>query len=164
MATGDVTALYGAATATAFTLTLTSLAQAAARESTVVDNSSTKYLDALVTVQAKIVAGTPASDKVVNVYAYGGSETTTPKYPDKVTGSDAAITLDSPTNLRLLGQIQVNATGALTWKGGPWSVCLALGLPVLPPKWGIVVENRTNLAFDTSGFTTVYLGVEQNVA
>lgn len=164
MAAGDITPVYAGATATAITLTLTSLANAAARESTAVDNTSTLYLDAFVVVQAKLLTGTPASDKVINVYAYGASEVTTPKYPDKVTGSDAAITLDSPTNLRLLGQIQAAASGALTFKGGPWSVCQALGLPVLPQKWGIVVENRTNLALDTTGHTAVFQGVNQHLA
>lgn len=166
MAAGDVTALYGGAAATAITCSLASLANAAARESTAVDNTSTKFLDALVVVQAKLQTGTPASDKIIAVYVYGGSEATSPKYPDKVTGADAAITLDSPINVRLLGQIQVNASGALTWKGGPWSVCQALGLPVLPQKWGIVVENRTNIALDATGgnHTTVFMGVQQNVA
>jgi hypothetical protein len=51
----------------ALTITLNSLASSAtaARESTVVDNGTNLYMDALVTVIAKLAAGSPANDKAV---------------------------------------------------------------------------------------------------
>lgn len=162
----DVKPEYGGTSATAITCTLASLANASARECTVIDNTSDLFLDAFVKVNVKLATGTPAASLAVNVYAYGASESSTPTYPDKVTGSNAGITLDSPTNLRLLGIIQAATSGALTFKGGPWSVCQALGLPVLPPKWGIVVQNLTNLALDSTegNHLKVFMGIRQSVA
>jgi hypothetical protein len=141
----DVKTAYGA-TAQAFTCTLASLASSATagRESTVIDNTSDEYVDALVMLQAKLQTGTPASDKAIYCYAYGTVDTSTPTYPDKVTGADAAITLDDPTQLKLLGTIFAFAAGGLTYKGGPWSVASVFG-GVLPQKWGIVVRNFTNI-------------------
>lgn len=142
----DIKLAFG--TSTALTITLTSLAQAAARESTAVDNSSNKYLDALVYVQFKLQTGTPASDKVVNVYAYGSEDGT--NYGDNATGSDAAVTLRSPSNLRLIGTIAAPDAGGLTYKSQPMSVATAFG-GILPRKWGIVVENRTNITGSATG-------------
>lgn len=139
------------ATAQTLTCTLASLASSATagRESTVIDNSSNKYLDALVMLQAKLQTGTPANDKAIYVYAYGTVDTTTPTYPDKVTGADAAITLDDPHNVKLIGTLFAAAAGGLTWKGGPWSVAAAFG-GVLPEKWGIVVRNFTGVTLSAT--------------
>lgn len=127
-----------------FTLTLASLASSATagRESTEVDNTTDLYLDALVWVQIALTTGTIGSDKAVYVYAYGSLDGTL--YPDTVTGADAAITLNDPTQLRLIGVINAVAQST-TYKGGPWSVAAAFG-GVLPPFWGIVVRNYTNIA------------------
>lgn len=144
----------------AITCTLASLASAAARESTVVDNSTDLFVDALVYVAARLAAGSPTGQKALNVYVYATVDAASPKYPDVVTGADAAITLTSPTNLKLLGSIQAPASGGLTYKGSPWSVAQAFG-GVLPKKWGIVIENQTGLALTgTEGdHTKTYQGV-----
>jgi hypothetical protein len=135
------------------TCSLASLANAAARESTAVDNSSNKYLDALVQVRITLAnGGTIGSDKKVYVYAYGTVDTATPVYPDKVTGSDANITLDAPSQLKVIGVIECAAyvtASVVTFTMPPASIAQAFG-GILPTKWGIVVENRTNIAF-TSG-------------
>ncbi len=131
----------------AITITLASLAAAAARESTALDNTADLALDVLVALKVKLQTGTAGDFKSVNVYVYGTVDGGT-TYPDAVTGTDAAITLDSPPNLRLLGVISA-PTSAGTFKGGPWSVAAAFGGNI-PAKWGIVVENRTNIAFDAT--------------
>ncbi len=64
----DILAKYGTSNQ-ALTITLASLANNGQRESTVIDNSSNKYLDALVSVKVKTGAGTPGTGPVVNVYA-----------------------------------------------------------------------------------------------
>lgn len=147
------------------TCTLASLASSATagRESTVIDNSSNKYLDALVFVQAKLQTGTPASDKAIYVYAYGTVDGGT-TYPDKVTGSDAAITLDDAPNVRVIGTLFAFAAGGLTWKGGPWSVAAAFG-GVLPEKWGIVIRNFTNVTLSAteSDHKKLYQGIYSTV-
>jgi len=76
---------------------------------------------------------------------YGTVDTGTPLYPDAVTGTDANITMNDPTQLQLLGTIYAPTAGGLTWKGGPWSVAQKFG-GVLPEKWGIVVRNFTGFA------------------
>lgn len=129
------------------TCTLASLANNSARASTAVDNTSNLFLDAIVQVQVTSGAsGTSATGTVV-VYAYGTTDGGT-TYTGGVTGSDAAHTLTSPTNLRFLGTINVVANST-TYKGGPWSVASAFG-GVLPASWGIVVENRSGGTLDAT--------------
>lgn len=142
----DIKTAYGTE-AQAITCTLASLASSATagRESTVVSNLTNLWLDALVSVSCRLQAGSPANDTAIYVFAYGTVDFTTPVYPDKVTGADAAITLDDPTQLPLLGSIYAPLSGGLTWKGGPWSVARLFG-GVLPEKWGIVVRNYTGIA------------------
>ena len=131
----------------AITVTLTSLASAAARESTVVSNTTNLFLDALVSMKSKSATGTIGGDKAIYVYAYGSADGGT-TYPDNVTGSDAGITLVSPTQLRLIGVLNVPASNT-AYDGGPWSVASAFG-GVLPEKWGIVVQNVTGLALSST--------------
>ena len=118
----DVKTAYGT-NGQALTITLASLADStsAGRESTAVDNSSNKFLDALVLAKVKIAnSGAIALPSAVFVYAYGTVDGGT-TYGDTVTGSDAAITLTNPPNLKQLGLIYTPAINT-TYKGGPWSV------------------------------------------
>jgi hypothetical protein len=143
---GSVTKVtYG--TSTAITCTLASLAGGSARESTALDNTSNLFLDVLVYVACKLQTGTPGSDKQINVYVYGSEDGT--NYTDNATGTDAAITLRSPSNLRVIGVLATPDSGALTYKSNPMSVAAAFG-GVMPRKWGIVVENRTALTFSAT--------------
>lgn len=146
--------LYG--TSTSITITINSLTTGSARESTAVDNTSNKYIDAHVTVVCALSAGTPASDQMINVFAYGSEDGT--NYGDNATGSDAAITLRTLNNLRLIGSLMTSSSGGLTYTSQPMSVARAFG-GILPRKWGIVVENRTNLTFAGSGCSARYSGL-----
>lgn len=132
---------------TSFTITLASLASSATagRESAEIDNTTDLYLDALVYVKTVLQAGTPANDKAVYVYAYGGNNGT--DYPDAVTGANAAITLNDPTQLRLVGVI--NAPTSAGTFDGYFSVAAAFG-GVLPPWWGIAVRNYTGIALSAT--------------
>lgn len=148
---GNITQKLGTA---ALTLTCslapggTGLANNGARESTAIDNSSDLFQDVLVQVQIKSGAASTAATGLVNVYAYGTVDPATPVYPDAVTGTDAAITLNSPTQLRLIGQLNVVAN-ATTYKSEPMSVAAAFG-GIMPTKWGIVIENKCGGALDTT--------------
>lgn len=141
-----------------FTITLASLANNAARESTAVDNTTTAYVDVLVQLQVKLQAGSPSAS--INVYAYGSEDGV--NYADNATGSDAALTMRSPTNLVLVGVVNTPTSGALTYKSEPISIAKAFG-GVMPRKWGIVVENKSAIAFDASEgnhakrFTGIYM-------
>ena|SRR2546429_2604587 len=142
----------------AITCTLASLATSAARESASVDNTSNLYLDALVQVKIKLQAGTPGSDKRVYIYAAGTVDGGT-TWPDAVTGADAAITPNSPTQLRLIGVIEA-PTSAGIFISEPMSVAQAFG-GVLPKKWSLVIQNMTNITFSATGsdHTVKYQGV-----
>ena len=144
---GDIKQKFGTE-AQALTCTLASLANNSARESTVVDNTSNLFVDALVMAQIKSGASGVSSTGYVNIYAYATVDAATPVYSDGATGSDAAITLTSPPNVRLIGVMNVVAN-ATTYKGGPFSVAAAFG-GVLPEKWGIIVENKTAAALDST--------------
>jgi len=158
---GDIKTKYGSSSKAALTITLHSLAATTGttgRESTAVDNSSNLYLDALVMVTVKLPnSGTIGAKKMCSVYAYGALEAASPTWPDKVTASDAAITLTDPTQLRLIGVVSCPAIND-TYKSEPMSVAAAFG-GILPPQWGIVVLNQTNVALDSTGNSAEYLGV-----
>jgi hypothetical protein len=159
----DIKIAYGT-TGQVFTITLASLASSAtaARESTVIDNSSNKYLDAVVFLKVKTSASALANDKAVYIYAYGTVDNTI--YTEAATGADAAITLATTTNLPIIGTIWTPAT-ATTYNGGPFSVARAFG-GVLPNKWGIVIRNYTGQNLDATGgsHSAMWQGVYNTVA
>lgn len=148
---------YG--TSTAITITLASLASSAtaSRESTAIDNGTNLFVDALLYVAVKLQAGTPANDKAIYVYGYGSEDGT--NYTDNATGSDAALTQRVPTNLRLIGVIAAPDAGGLTYKG-VYTVAQAFG-GVLPRKWGIVIQNYTNVTLSATGgdHAVTYTGI-----
>lgn len=133
---------YG--TSTAITITLASLGTSATvgRESTAIDNTTNRFVDALVYVKIKVGDGTIANDKAAYVYAYGSEDGT--NYAENITGSDAAYTQLDPTALRLIGVIPLPAK-QVTYKSQPMSVAQAFG-GRLPRKWGIVVRNYCGIA------------------
>jgi len=143
------------------TITLASLASGSARESTAIDNTSNLYLDAEVYLALKLQTGSPSSDKAI--YIYGAASADGTNYTDNATGSDAAITLRAPTNLRLLGVIATPDSGALTYKFVIGSVVAVWGF--LPPKWSIIVVNKTGIAFDATegNHTKQYRAMYQTV-
>jgi hypothetical protein len=153
----DLKVKYGTE-AQAITITLASLAAAAAREGTIVDNTTNLFLDAYVQVQVRTNASAPSGQKAVNLWCYGTVDAALPLYPDPITGSDAGVTLNAG-QLQFLGQIQC-PSASTTYKSVPFSISKALGI-YLPEKWGIVVENQTGNALDSTGtnFKAEYQGV-----
>ncbi len=136
---------FGASTA--ITITLASLADGNARKSAAVDNGTDKFLDVLFKVVVQLATGTPVSDQAINIYLAGSEDGT--DYTDNYTDGDAALTLRSPTNLKLVEIIEIPDSGALTYPSHPISVAKAFG-GVMPRKWGIIVENKTGLAFGST--------------
>lgn len=143
----DLKIKFGTSTALAVTFASLASSATAGRESTVVDNTTNLFVDALVYLKIKLQTGTPANDKCVYVYAYGSEDGT--NYTDNATGSDAAITLRDPTNLRLIGVIAMPDSGGLTYKSNPMSVAGAFG-GLMPRKWGIVIRNYTGVTLSAT--------------
>jgi hypothetical protein len=164
MAAGDIKQVYGSASQ-GITCTLASLASSAtaAREATVIDNTSNLFDDALVYLKLKLQTGTPANDKAIYVYFYCSEDGS--NYTDNVTGADAAVTLRVPTNLFGPFIVQCPDSGGLSYKVIIPSVAGFFG-GRLPPKWGIVIRNYTGIALDATegNHTKEYRGIYRNVA
>jgi len=151
----DIKQKFG--TATTITVTLASLADAAKRESTVVDNTSDLFLDAH--VQIKVKSGASVSgDKAVYVYAYASLDSSSPGYSGEATGSDAAYT-GTLTNAKMIGIVSCPAA-TTSYISDLMSIAAAFGGSV-PTKWGIIVENKTGAALDSTEANHVkkYIGI-----
>jgi hypothetical protein len=147
------------------TISLLSLANGTSRASTAVDNSTDLFADALVSINIKSGASGTASTGYVTVYAYGTVDGGT-NYTENATngtGLDAAITLTSPTNLKVVGIINVVAN-ATTYRAGPFSIAQVFG-GSLPQKWGIVITNSTGGALDSTeaNHLKIYQGIYNQV-
>lgn len=140
------------------TITLASLANNSARQSTVVDNSTNLFLDALVQMKIKSGASGTTTTGYVNIYAFATVDNGT-TYTENAGATDAAITLTVPPNALLIGRINCVAN-ATTYYSSPMSVAAAFG-GVLPEKWGVIVENKTGGTLDSTGgnHTVKYQGV-----
>ena len=154
------------ATSAAITCTLASLASSASagRGCAAVDNTSNLYDDALLYLAVKTSASALANDKACYVYLYGSEDGTNFNGSSaEAEGTDAAVTIDSPTNLILAGVIRCPAS-ATTYKG-VFSVAAAFG-GVMPRKWGFVLRNYTGQALDSTegNHTKSYTGITYTTA
>jgi hypothetical protein len=155
--------LYGANNQT-ITITLASLANNGQQSSAAVDNTSNLFLEALVTVKVKTGAASTSATGVVNVYAYGTTDGgTTYGGGEASMGTNASVTLSSPPNIRLIAVINANAN-ATSYAVSAVSVAAAFG-GSLPDHWGIVVENKTGAALDSTAgnFLADYQGYQAQV-
>jgi hypothetical protein len=125
-----------------------------------VDNTTNLFLDVLVFVKVKSAASSTSGTGYVNVYAFGTADGGT-TYSDSAGASDAAITLTSPPNMRLIGIVNVVANST-TYNAGPFSVAGAFD-GILPDHWGIVIENKTAATLDASVGSAWYQGILQSV-
>jgi hypothetical protein len=137
------------------TLTAASLASdaglIAGRASTVVDNGTNLYLDAL--VSGKITTGTsPTVSKTIELWAYGAYNDT-PTYIDGITGSDANKSITSLnvkfSGLRLLWSAVVDATSDRAYFIPPTSIAARFG--VMPKRWGLFLVHDTAVALNSTG-------------
>ena len=158
----DIKQAFGSSTS--FNLTLASLASSATvgRESDVIDNTSLLYLDVMVNLTIKLGSTTPANDKTVYIYVAGSEDGT--HFTDNAAGAgDAGLTIRTPSNLKLIGTIQM-PTASTTYVSGPMSVAQAFG--VMPRKFCIVVVNFTGSALDSTegNHSKTWTGVYGTVA
>jgi hypothetical protein len=145
---------------TSITITLNSLAASATagRQSTVIDNTSNLYDDAMVTVVISTSSSALASPNVVTCYISAEFDGV-PNYDQDsavMGASDAAYTIDSPTNLRLAAIINCSTSSKVYNKS--FSVANACG-GVMPSKWVLVVTNQTGQSLNSSGNSASYCGI-----
>lgn len=158
----------------AITFSLASLASSSAdppagRESNEVDNSSNLYEDALVYFEVK-GGTTPTVNKSGNLGVWGADyDGSTFKRPAGITGSDANLTLTAAgmygTLIKPLATFIFNATTGTVYRGTAFSVCQALGVPVLPIRWGLFFFHDSVAALDSTGGNHVfrYTGINRQI-
>jgi len=157
---------------TAITLDLSSLAQSttfvAGRESTEVDNTTNKYMDAI--VYALGVTGSSSAATAgqgINVYVWGADTSLGTTAIDTLDGTDSAETIALPTlqALRLGASAYTTVTTASqVYFFQPFSVAALFG-GVLPKFWGLFVS--TSLAGGLAASMSAkfsYVGVKYDVA
>lgn len=158
------TILYG--TSTSITCTLASLASSstAGRGCAVVDNTTNKYDDALLTIAVKTSASALANDKACYIYLYGSEDGTVYNASSaESVGTDAAVTPDAPTNMK--GPFILNCPATSTTYRTVISVASAFG-GIMPRKWGFVLRNYTGQALDSTegNHQKTYTGITETIA
>lgn len=143
------TTLHDAATTD--TITIASLASdtnlVAGRAGTAVSHEDGE-IDSV--VGGKVTTGTsPTASRQIEVWAYGSYDGTS--YSGGATGSDANLTPQEKTLLRLLTIIPTVNTSDKTYTWGPFSMAQAFG-GSLPRKTGVYVVHNTGVNLNsTSG-------------
>jgi hypothetical protein len=140
---------YG--TATAMTMTLASLASdtnlVAGRASTAANNVTDDAIDCLVC--GKVTTGTsPTADRQIEVWAYGSCDGSL--YSGGATGTDANLTPQAKSLLRLLTVIPTSNVSNQQYNWGPISIAQAFG-GVVPRNWGVFIVHNTGVALNATG-------------
>jgi len=132
-------AAYGPATA--LTITLTAVADGAARQALAVNNSVTKFLDALLEISVSLAAAASSANKNIDVYMAGSLDGAA--WPDVISGADAAYTPGDLRNLMWIGTFYAYGGGTGPFK---WVIPTSMG-PVAAllsfPYWTVVLVNGT---------------------
>lgn len=152
----DIKQKYGTSNQ-ALTITLASLASAAMRECTAVDNTTDLFMDVKVAVKVKTGASGVSSTGSINIYAYASVDGGT-SYTSSATGSDAVYS-GRQSNLIYLGSLDA-VNNAVTYSG-TFSLSRVFGYGGIPAKWGIIIENLSGAALDATGgnHSVTYQGV-----
>jgi hypothetical protein len=115
-------------------------------------------VDALVQVMITTGTITPSATTGVYVYAYASTDGTL--WPDALNGTDSAVANLTPTagnSLRFLAYIPCTAS-ATAFDSQPLSIASAFG-GVVPPRWGICIQNQSGAALAASGNSVTYTEV-----
>ncbi len=170
MATATVNYSSNTAITCSVASTATNSTFIAGRESSEIDNTTNKYLDAM--VRGKVTVGTtPTANTQINVYVWGSDVSLATTPIDTLDGVDSAETLTNTgvlySALTRLATITVAAaTSDIGYDFPPSSVCGALGLQVLPKFWGLYVAHNTGVNLNATGGNHFfeYVGVKVDVA
>lgn len=125
----------------------------AGRESNEIDNTTNKYLDAL--VQGKVTVGTtPTASTMICVYVWGADTSLATTAIDVLDGTDSDETLTNTgilnSALRLGAVMSVEATTSnVTYNCAPFSVAALFG-GVMPKYWGLYVTHNTGVALNST--------------
>jgi hypothetical protein len=141
------------------TCTIASLASSATagRSCVAIDNTTTKFDDILLSITVKTSPSALANDKACYVYVYGSEDGTNFNASSaENVGTDIAVTLDTPTNMK--GPLVISCPAVSTTYRGVWSLASLFG-GVLPRKVGFVLQNYTGQALDASSGSASFTGI-----
>lgn len=164
----DVKLAFG--TAANFTKTNANLASSATAgwKSNAIDNSTNKYLDALVMLQLAAVNTAPANSKAIFLYAYALLDTSGSLYTSTgdgtIDGTEGTVTFPDvstlPVDLPILGVVPYPVQNKAI-NSGPFSVARCFG-GILPPKWGVAMVNHSGMTLSVTNI--VYVPIYDTVA
>jgi hypothetical protein len=121
-------------------------------QSGVQDNTTTLYVDVMVSAQFK-TGTTVTANSTIEVWAYGILDDT-PTYPDTITGSEGTVTLNSlntkNAGLVQIAQITVDSTASRAYAMSPRGLAQYFN-GHLPKKYGFYVVHNTGSALASSG-------------
>lgn len=125
------------------TITLASLANATARQSDMITNSS-NYGSAKIYVEMTSGATGPTASSTYDIYLLRGNGAGTPYRTDNAGASDAAITIE---NAKCLGSIVLTNTANKMFYGD----FDTKGQGSLGPEWGIAIRNSSGQTVNATG-------------
>jgi hypothetical protein len=155
-------------TATAITCGVASLASSASfvagRESNEIDNTTNKFIDAL--VSGNITVGTtPTANTQINIYVWGSDVSLATTVIDTLDGADSAETITNTgvlaSALAIGAVIPVYATTSdVGYPIKPFSVANLFGK--MPRFWGLFVSHNTGAALNSTAGNHVlkYVGIK----
>jgi len=141
----------------------------AGRESNEIDNTTNKYIDAL--VQGKVTVGTtPTVNTTIAIYVWGADTSLATTAIDTLDGTDSAVTLTNTgilySALKLGTVITVTAaTSDIDYAFAPFSVASRFG-GHMPKYWGLYVTHNTGVNLNATGGNHVFSfnGIKYDVA
>lgn len=159
---------------TAITMDLSGLASSssflAGRESNEIDNTTNKYLDAIVR-GSFIVGTTPATTGGLKVFVWGSDTSLTTTALDVLDGADSAETFTATslgaTVMPASFTPVLVATSDTKYQVKSFSVARMLGLPVLPKYWGLFIAHNMTAALKTDAGNTnafSFNGIKYDIA
>lgn len=138
---------------------------------TTVDNTTNKYMDALVQLILDPANTAPANDATFYLFFWGGEDSdelpTTGATSGNTVGTEGALTFPAITGAQALPYVAIPYIGQDTALKTPvFSVCSVLGLPMgcLPPYWGVALLNYSGAALAASGNAVKWRGITHTVA
>jgi hypothetical protein len=131
----------------AVTATWASLASGSARASTAIDNTSNLFDEIFFQPTCKSGASGVSATGYASFYVSGTVDGGT-TYGEGATGTDAAITLTTPPNVKLIGTLNMVAN-ATTYDGNPMACSPGLG-GSLTDHIVIICLNKSGAAFDST--------------
>ena len=158
---------------TAITMDLAALASSttfvAGRESSQIDNTTNKYMDAMVSGTIS-VGTTPTANTQINVYVWGADTSLATTALDVLDGTDSAETITNTgvlNSLRFGASIGVIATTSdIAYPILPFSVASRFG-GVMPKFWGLFVAHSCVSALRNTAVNTnsmEFVGIKYDVA